>query len=260
MEFQLKKFDIHTLVSHIYPQPSILVLGIRATGKSYLIRDILYNNRDIPIGTVITPTKQDTEFYGKMVPPLFIYNEYKTSIVENVLNRQKGIIKRMENERKQETETSVCNRSSIDPRTFVVFDNCLYDSKWATDTLMQDILLNACCWYIMPIIAMSYPLGVPPTIRSNLDYVFIFSEPNVSNRKRIYDNYAGMFPTFELFCSVMDQYTENYGCLVIKNNSRSNNLLDHVFWYRAESHGDEDENFRIGSDKLWEMSERCVIM
>ena len=44
------------------------------------------------------------------------------------------------------------------------------------------------------------------------NYVFILREPYITNRKRIYENYAGMFPTFESFCQVMDQCTENYEC------------------------------------------------
>ena len=32
-----------------------------------------------------------------------------------------------------------------------------------------------------------------PNLRTNIDYVFILRENIVSNRKRIYDNYAGMF-------------------------------------------------------------------
>ena len=33
-----------------------------------------------------------------------------------------------------------------------------------------------------------------------------------------------MFPSFEVFCQVMDQCTENYECLVIHNNAKSNKL------------------------------------
>ena len=72
-----------------------------------------------------------------------------------------------------------------------------------------------------------------------------------SNRKRIYEHYAGMFPTFEMFCQVMDQCTENYECLVVNNNSKSNRLQDQVFWYKAEPH----ETFRIGSDNFWLFSD-----
>ena len=59
-----------------------------------------------------------------------------------------------------------------------------------------------------------------------------------------------MFPTFESFCQVMDQCTENYECLVINNNSKSNKLTDQVFWYKADAHN----NFRLGAKEFWEMS------
>jgi len=55
-----------------------------------------------------------------------------------------------------------------------------------------------------------------------------------------------MFPTFESFCQVMDQCTENYECLVINNNSKSNKLQDQIFWYKAEPHG----SFRLGSKEF----------
>ena len=80
-------------------------------------------------------------------------------------------------------------------------------------------------------------------------YLFL-REPYISNRKRIYDNYAGMFPTFESFCQVMDQCTENYECLVINNNAKSNKLDDQIFWYKASNHGP----FKLGSKEFWEMS------
>ena len=59
-----------------------------------------------------------------------------------------------------------------------------------------------------------------------------------------------MFPTFESFVQVMDQCTENYECLVINNNSKSNKLHDQIFWYKAEPHG----NFKLGSKEFWELS------
>ena len=94
---------------------------------------------------------------------------------------------------------------------------------------------------------MQYPLGIPPNLRTNIDYVFILREPYLSNRKRIWENYAGMFPTFESFCQVMDQCTENYECLVIHNNAKSNKLQDQVFWYKASPHDD----FHIGHPSFW---------
>ena len=54
---------------------------------------------------------------------------------------------------------------------------------------------------------------------------------------------------FESFCQVMDQCTENYECLVISNNAKSNKLEDQIFWYKASSHGP----FKLGSE-FWELS------
>jgi hypothetical protein len=80
--------------------------------------------------------------------------------------------------------------------------------------------------------------------------VFILREPYFNNRKRIYENYGSAFPSFEFFCQVMDQCTQNYECLVVSNNTQSNKLEDIIFWYKAELHGD----FRIGDPRFWEHS------
>lgn len=100
------------------------------------------------------------------------------------------------------------------------------------------------------IVTMQFPLGIPPTLRTNVDYVFILREPYINNRKRIYENYCGMFPTFESFCQVLDNTTENYECLVIDNNVKSNKLQDMVYWYKASDHND----FKLGSKEFWELS------
>jgi hypothetical protein len=222
----------------------IVLIGRRDTGKSFLVRDLLFYQQDIPIGTVISGTEDGNGFYKTHVPKLFIHSEYNSAIIENILKRQKTCLKQM----LKEVETY--KKSSIDPRTFVILDDCLYDAGWTKDKLMRLLFMNGRHWKIMLVITMQYPLGIPPNLRTNIDYVFILREPYIANRKRIYENYAGMFPTFESFCQVMDQCTENYECLVINNNSKSNKLTDQIFWYKAEAHS----NFKLGSKEFWELS------
>lgn len=246
MSLELKKFDMKSISfkPNENKGPVVVLLGKRDTGKSFLVRDLLYYHQDIPIGTVISGTEEGNGFYTKMVPKLFIHNEYNTAIIENVLKRQRTVLKQI----KKEMETF--KRSTIDPRAFVILDDCLYDATWTRDKLMRLLFMNGRHWKIMLVITMQYPLGIPPTLRTNIDFVFILRENYIANRKRIYENYAGMFPTFESFCQVMDQCTENYECLVINNNSKSNKLQDQVFWYKAESHND----FKLGSKEFWELS------
>ena len=246
MNLELKRFDMKNISfkPNESKGPVVVLIGRRDTGKSFLVKDLLYYHQDIPIGTVISGTEEGNGFYGKLVPKLFIHNEYNTAIIENILKRQRTVLKQV----KVEMETY--KRSNIDPRAFVILDDCLYDNTWARDKMMRLLFMNGRHWKIMLVITMQYPLGIPPTLRTNIDYVFILRENYIANRKRIYENYAGMFPTFESFCQVMDQCTENYECLVINNNSKSNKLHDQVFWYKADNHGD----FRLGSKEFWELS------
>jgi len=246
MTLELKKFDMR----HISFKPDenkgpvVVLIGRRDTGKSYLVRDLLYNHQDIPIGTVISGTEAGNGFYSSHIPKLFIHDEYNTAIIENVLKRQRTVLKQVKKEMEH------YKRSTIDPRAFVILDDCLYDNTWSKDKMMRLLFMNGRHWKVMLIITMQYPLGIPPNLRTNIDYVFILREPYIANRKRIWENYAGMFPTFESFAQVMDQCTENFECLVINNNSKSNRLQDQIFWYKAEHYGD----FKLGSKEFWEMS------
>tara|TARA_B100000963_G_scaffold66307_2_gene54486 strand:- start:791 stop:1630 length:840 start_codon:yes stop_codon:yes gene_type:complete len=246
MTLNIKKFNMReiTFKPNENKGPVIVLIGRRDTGKSYLVRDLLYYHQDIPIGTVISGTEAGNGFYSAHVPKLFIHEEYNTAIIENILKRQRTVLKQI----KKEMESY--KRSNIDPRAFVILDDCLYDATWAKDKMMRLLFMNGRHWKVMLVITMQYPLGIPPNLRTNIDYVFILREPYIANRKRIYENYAGMFPTFESFCEVMDQCTENYECLVVNNNSKSNQLQDQIFWYKAEPHGD----FKLGSKEFWELS------
>lgn len=246
MTLELKKFDMR----HISFKPDenkgpvVVLIGRRDTGKSYLVRDLLFYHQDIPIGTVISGTEAGNGFYSAHVPKLFIHDEYNLAIIENILKRQRSVMKQI---KKEETQY---RKSTIDPRAFVILDDCLYDATWTKDKMMRLLFMNGRHWKVMLIITMQYPLGIPPNLRTNIDYVFILREPYINNRKKIWENYAGMFPTFESFCQVMDQCTENFECLVINNNAKSNKLGDQIFWYKAEHHPD----FKLGSKEFWELS------
>lgn len=250
MTLELKKFDMKSIKFKSDDKvgsttgPVIVLIGRRDTGKSFLVRDLLFYHQDIPIGTVISGTEAGNGFYSKHVPKLFIHDEYNSAIIENILKRQRTVMKQI----KKEVETY--KKSSIDPRTFVILDDCLFDASWTKDKLMRMLFMNGRHWKIMLIITMQYPLGIPPNLRTNIDYVFILREPYITNRKRIWENYAGMFPTFESFSQVMDQCTENFECLVINNNAKTNKLNDQIFWYKAQNHND----FRLGSKEFWEIS------
>lgn len=234
---KLSKFNMNMI-----PDDAVVVMiGRRGTGKSWLIKDLMWYKQRFPIGTVISGTEGANAFYSTIVPSLLIHEEFRPDIVNNVLKRQDTLTKQI---RKEET---MGRKSLIDRRSFIVMDDCMYDNKWVSDRGIRSLFMNGRHYGLLYILALQYVLGIPPVLRGQVDYVIILRENQVSSRRKIYEQFAGIFPTFELFCQIMDQCTENYECLVIHNGSKTNKLEDCVFWYKAEPHPD----FKIGSRELW---------
>ena len=127
MNLELKKFDMKSISFNAKEShgPVIVFIGRRDTGKSFLVRDLLYYHQDIPIGTVISGTESGNGFYSEIVPKLFIHDDYNTAIIENILKRQKLVLKQIKKEK------AAFNHSNIDGRAFVILDDCLWDNSWA---------------------------------------------------------------------------------------------------------------------------------
>lgn len=238
MKLELKKFDPRNLKD----DSVVLFIGKRNTGKSYCLRNIMSYHQNMPIGVIISPTERANHFFEKFVPKMLIYDEYDPNITARFLDRQIKITDQYNKENEK------YGRTDLDPRAFLILDDCLYDKTWPNDKNIRGLFMNGRHFKVFFLITMQYPLGIPPHLRANVDYVFIFRENQVKNRERIYQQYAGMFPTFEIFNQIMDQCTENYECLVIDNKVQSNKIEDQVYWYKAS-----DCKFRMCSKNLWDM-------
>ncbi len=237
MSLKLKKFNMNM----IRDDSVVVMIGKRNTGKSFLTKDLLFYHQDLPAGTVISPTENANKFYSDIVPPIFIHDNYEPVITTEFIKRQKQLKKRIG-----------LGEKDIDNRAFLIMDDCLYDNDWKKDKVIREIFMNGRHWGVFFLLSMQYAIGIPPNLRSNIDWVFLLRENNFQNRKKLYECYAGMFYTFEMFCQTMDACTENFECLVIHNGSKSNKLEDQVFWYKADNHCD----FRVCCQEAWEFNDQ----
>jgi hypothetical protein len=234
-EYKIRRFDMSKMKS----DSIVMLLAKRRTGKSFLCRDIMHTHRDLPTGIVISPTEKANKFYGDFIPDLYIYNEYTQELLQRFLRRQ---------ERIREVGKQ---RDGVDERAFLIMDDCMFDTKWVKDSEMREVFMNGRHLKVFCCILMQYSLGIPPALRSNIDYVFILKETNITNRRKLFEHYAGVFPSFPAFNAAMDQCTNDFSCLVIDNTRQSNDVEDQVFWYKAEPHDD----FRVGCDRYWKYSD-----
>lgn len=237
-KLSLRKFKIKSILT----DATILILGKRRSGKSFLARDIFYHHKEIPSGVVFSGTEEASPFFGDFIPDSFIHSEYDPDLIDGIMNRQKRKIR--------EAKSCGLSESGKHPSNnlFIVLDDMLHDAQnWKKEKTIKSIFFNGRHYNFLFILTMQYPLGITPELRSNIDYVFVFNEPSVKNRKKIYDDYAGMIPSFDHFCNILDACTQNHECLVIKTSGNSADLREQVFWYKAEAH----KNFHVGHPKFW---------
>jgi hypothetical protein len=184
------------------PSPIVLVIGKRYTGKTTLVREMLVQKPNWNCIVVAPPSTEEcdaTHLYDDIVPSSCIFKEYDPRVVEAVVK----------------------NKDHINGINTVVLDDCLVLS----DKFVQSMFYNERQYRVALIVTQSRPT-LPPSLRANVDYVFILGDESLTNRQRIYSLYAErIIPTFDVFCKVMDEYTRDHGCLVI--DCASNN----VFWY-----------------------------
>ena len=169
----LKQFDIKKIRSD-----SVCVfIAPRRSGKSYLIKDILYQHRaSLPAGIAISKTDKLTHYYDQFIPPVLVYDEYKPEILDKLFARQQKALE----------------EKWANPNCFVIFDDTLSSADtWKKDENVKEIFYNGRHYKILFLLTMQAPLGIGPGLRGNIDYTFILGNHNNVNKKALFENYCG---------------------------------------------------------------------
>jgi hypothetical protein len=234
---KLQKFDAKSMERRrVHPKqgpPTIVIIGSRGTGKTHLVKELMYNFRKVPAGMMITGSESSAETFSEFFPKSFIYDDVDIERIERVAANQTKL-------RKKKTDG--------DYSSLLLFDDCGYDKSIANQKIIRKIFCNGRHLKILLIMTVQYCKDIPPALRSNADYVFIFQENAQENRRKLWKEYASIIPTFAMFNDVMNICTDNRGILVIDNTSISNNIVDNVFWFRCK---ETLKKFKVGSSSLW---------
>ncbi len=89
-EYSIKPFDANLINPrednfNTVGGSKIVVIGKAGTGKSTLIRYLLFLKRSIiPVGMVVSGTEDSNCFYSDIFPPLFIHDEYDEEIIKKL--------------------------------------------------------------------------------------------------------------------------------------------------------------------------------
>lgn len=209
-----------------------ILIGRSGSGKSTIIKSLLYEKSDIiPVGMVMSGTEDTNGFYGKFMPSTFVFNKLDDEKVKQLIMRQK-----------------IAKKHLKVPWAVLLIDDCMDDPKIFNKPLYTGLMKHSRHWGLWTIFASQYTMDLKPSLRSNIDGVFILREPSLRNRKLIYDNFCSIIPDFSTFCQILDAVTTDFTALYVHNRSMSNDWRDCVYWYKAK---EIPENWKFGCKDYW---------
>ena len=188
------KLNLQTMCKH----PSCFIIGGTDEQRMTLIRNLLYSTRDIPCGILVDTSSRSSRKDG-IFPNELIYDDI--GCLNDAFKRQRKMCKR---------------KQSDDDRMHVVIlnDDPYADVDYRKTPEIIKLLMNGQCYKMFAIIAFKYPVSISPSLYANVDYKFVFNEPNPIFREQIWKNYFPKVPTYDAFSTLMDGISNDGSCMV----------------------------------------------
>lgn len=209
MELYIQKFDI----SNIKNYSNILIIGKRGTGKTTLIKNLLTTYHD-ETKTIVSCTEESDSFYTNLLRDSAQISS-STDIIDSCVQTT------------QQTYKS-------EQKSLLIVDGCNYYKRSFIDSKLKPIFFNRRHYNISLIMTLQYSM-ISPQLRANTDYIFIFNDKHVCDRKRLFDQYAKhIIGSYQVFSAIMDSL-QAFECIVIDNTPHFSETFGaiekHIFYY-----------------------------
>jgi hypothetical protein len=208
-------------------------------GKTRIMEQImLYKSWICPIAQVYSGTESSNGFYSQKVTPVTIFNEMEPKQLESLAKRQ-----------------SIAQKYLPNPWAMLVIDDCIDSPNVLKNHPHPAFFRKGRHMNVLRCDISQYPMDLPAGIRSCIDYLFIPQNSLISERQKLYENFAsGAIPSFKDFCDLMDQVTGDYCALVIDNTSTSQIISERIFYFKADLNR-VPPDFKVGCPDAWTFSE-----
>lgn len=247
-KISLRKFDMKTMAD----DATVLLVAPRRSGKTVMLCDILYNKRDFPCGMLMSGSEKMTPTFGKIVPELFIYDNFDSNAVSNLMERQIEIVDKVSTDPKYKKfappelefgkekyrmymAKEAYKHSGPDCRAWLVLDDLLPQFKEIfKNERITEIFANGRHFNLLFLMTTQNFFSININVRDNFEYIFIFKGCSDKELKKLYDQYASFCETFTLFREIINEFTQNYGCVIINKRAVTKEICDNIFFYKAD--------------------------
>ena len=222
---------------------TIVAVGKRRTGKSWVFRNLMYVMKDkIPAGIVISQTDPLNKFWQQYVPKKYIFPKYQPEILDAVFKRQKAILND-----KNLTDSEKDKKAPF----FVLLDDVISDTRLKYDENLMELFVAGRHYRLLVLITTQYAKAITPTLRGNTDYCFMMKCMQQRQREALWEDF-GDFLTKDAFAQILDHYTEDNEVLVFETCPEKRvDPLDMMYWWKAVDPGE----FKMGSKEYWKSAQ-----
>ena len=233
---RVRKFDPRT----IKESRIIFIIGKRHTGKSVLMKDLLYHMPRPDYVLAMAPTEDTLKVFRSFLPESCIFDHFSQEKLERTVTLQRELVNRG---RKR--------------TVLIILDDCLYQKGVLKSNAMRSIFFNGRHDHISLMCAAQYMMEVDVSLRTNIDYLFTMRENILTNRQKLFKYYFGQFAKFDDFDKVMTACTQDYKALCLDGTvATTESPTDCVMWYKAAVSLPE---FRLCKPLFWKWSrEYCM--
>lgn len=193
------------------------------THNTTLIENLAYYLKHrYPVARIFTGTPEGYKDMCRIFHPLYVSNIYSEDKEKMHISRQKKCVEQNGSKYIGNYAINVIDDATDNPAVF------------KTPTFLGLFKIGSRHWAQLFIIGTQYAIDLPPAVRKSVSYVALFFEPEMKERKKLYENFGGLAGSYENFCTLMDKVTGDYTCLVFKKRTQSYNIEDNVSWFRTK--------------------------
>ena len=233
MQVRVKKFDAES----IKKDRICLIVGKRGSGKSSLLKDLLYSMRDrFDFCMAMCPTMESANTLKSCMPESSVFSRFSPGKIDLLVQTAR--------------EVAAKNKER---HFLLVLDDVFYDKSICRSQSFRFLFFNGRHIRVTVVLLLQYLVDLPPDLRANVDYIFSMRETVLANRLKLYKMFFGVFGSFEDFVAVFERCTQNYECICLDNALQSTGVADCIFWYKARL---EMDKFRLGANVYYHLEEK----